>query len=188
MIATHALLLATLTAVPAAAASAQQTPGVQELLPPSAAGRTVLPGHDHSGPDSDALLRIEQRLRCTCGCGLDPHTCQFQMQCGTSPVWSERIMAELERGREEEVILAGFVSDFGSRVLMAPPAEGFNWLGYLLPWAAVLAAGSAIGAYFWRRETPDPAPAGEGREVSPEEWARLREQIRRIEEEEFPEI
>lgn len=186
MITVRTLLLATLLA--AVPVSAQETPGVFETLPPSAAGRTVLPGHDHSIPRADALLRVEQKLRCTCGCGLDPHTCQFQMQCGTSPVWSERIMAELEEGREEDVILAGFVSDFGAQVLMAPAAEGFNLVGYLLPWMAVLVAGSALGVFFWRRETPEPALAHDAPDVSPEDWDRLQEQIRRIEEEEFPEI
>jgi cytochrome c-type biogenesis protein CcmH/NrfF len=102
-------------------------------------------GHYHDGELGEKLLVVEKALKCNCGCGLDVHSCQFQMQCGTSPVWSERIRASLEAGQDVETIQASFVSQFGPTVLMAPPPEGFNLVGYFLPAFAIVAAGMLVG-------------------------------------------
>ena len=102
-------------------------------------------GHYHEGEVGEKLLALESNFKCSCGCGLDAHTCQFQMQCGTSPVWSQRIRESLERGETVEAIEASFVADFGKTVLMLPPAEGFNLVGYFLPVFAIVTAGMLIG-------------------------------------------
>lgn len=102
-------------------------------------------GHFHEGELGEKLMVLETALKCNCGCGLDVHSCQFQMQCGTSPVWSRRIREALEAGESVEVIQAGFVADFGTEVLLLPPAEGFNLVGYFLPAIAILAGGMLVG-------------------------------------------
>jgi len=112
---------------------------------PDSAMDPALTGHVHSGEMGAMSLILEQNLRCNCSCGLDTHSCQFQMQCGTSPVWAERIRRSLAAGDSPEVIEASFVADFGATVLMAPPAEGFNLVGYFLPSVAIIAAGVLIG-------------------------------------------
>ena len=142
-------------------------------------------GHFHQGELGEKYLLIEQRLKCNCGCGLDVHSCQFQMQCGTSPVWSARIRESLERGMTQEEIEAAFVAEYGPSVLMAPPAEGFNLVGYLLPSFAIVAAGALIGLFVIRRRPGREAPAPVT-ELSEEAEARLREEMRRIEEAESP--
>ncbi len=71
-------------------------------------------GHYHEGELGDKLMILESALKCSCGCGLDVHSCQFQMQCGTSPAWSQRIRASLEAGESVEAIQAGFVAEFGT--------------------------------------------------------------------------
>jgi cytochrome c-type biogenesis protein CcmH/NrfF len=101
--------------------------------------------HYHDDELGAKLLVVEKALKCNCGCGLDAHSCQFQMQCGTSPVWTERIRASLEAGQDVETIKAGFVSQYGPTVLIAPPAEGFNLVGYLLPAFAIVMAGTLVG-------------------------------------------
>lgn len=144
-----------------------------------------LEGHFHDGPLGQKYLLVEQSLKCNCGCGLDVHSCQFQMQCGTSPVWSARIRRELNDGMTPEAIKAGFVSEFGETVLMAPPAEGFNLLAYLLPGTAILAAGVLVGLVAKggaaRREELVPVV-----DVSDEEQARLADAMKRLEESESP--
>lgn len=143
-------------------------------------------GHFHEGELGEKYLMIEQDLKCNCGCGLDVHSCQFQMQCGTSPVWSQRIRTELEQGMTPEAIEAGFVAEFGPTVLMAPPAEGFNLVGYLLPSVAILTAGMLVGLLVrggLGREDEDMEPI---RELSDEDAVRLREEMRRMEEAESP--
>ena len=52
-------------------------------------------GHFHVGEIGERLFSAEERIKCNCGCGFDVHTCQFQMQCGVSPSWTQRIICLL---------------------------------------------------------------------------------------------
>ena len=139
--------------------------------------------HTHPPPHGEASLRLERALRCSCGCLMDLHLCQAQMQCGISPVWSERIQQLLEKGESEEVILAGFASEFGPSVLMVLPLEGFNWVGYLLPWVGVLTGAAGLGVVL-RTRVPQSDPIRGRNEVSPEEWERIQEELDWMKEEE----
>ena len=141
-------------------------------------------GHVHEGELGEKLLIVETALKCNCGCGLDVHSCQFQMMCGTSPVWSARIRRALESGEEIEAIKASFVADFGTQVLMSPPAEGFNLLGYLMPGFAILSAGALVGLLARGRATQQGlAPV---QALTDEDSARLRAAMRQLDEAESP--
>jgi cytochrome c-type biogenesis protein CcmH/NrfF len=143
----------------------------------------VTAGHTHEGELGELYLAIEHNIRCDCGCGLDVHSCQFQMQCGTSPGWSERIRQSLEAGQTREAIEASFVADFGRTVLMTPPAEGFNLVGYFLPGIAIITAGMLIGLIVRRgpgREEFAPVTLGQ------EDEERLRAAMRKLDEAESP--
>ena len=154
---------------------------------PSHAGfdpNAPLGGHYHEGELGDKLLGLESELKCNCGCGLDLHSCQFQMQCGVSPVWSKRIRDALESGETVEAVEAGFVADFGTTVLLAPPPEGFNLVGYLLPAVAILGAGMLLGML--ARGGSVPGEYVPVTEPSDEDLARLREEMRKLDEAESP--
>ncbi len=141
-------------------------------------------GHYHGGLVGDQLLVVERSLKCNCSCGLDVHSCQFQMQCGTSPGWSERIRLDLEAGQTPEAIQAGFVADFGTQVLMLPPPEGFNLLGYFLPAATILVAGALIGLVArggMKRERLAPVT-----EIDDEDAERLRTEMQKLDQAESP--
>jgi cytochrome c-type biogenesis protein CcmH/NrfF len=141
-------------------------------------------GHFHEGELGEKLMLVETSLKCQCGCGLDVHSCQFQMQCGESPVWSLRIRESLERGESVEAIRAGFVSEFGTEVLMLPPAEGFNILGYLLPAVAILTAGMFVGVI--ARGNSTRARLAPVEQVSDAEEERLRAAMRKLDADESP--
>ena len=187
------LITVVLSAALAAPVSAQMDleGRVPAALPPVAGAQVPdsekLVGHFHTGPLGRKYLLVEQSLRCNCGCGLDIHSCQFQMQCGTSPAWSRYVRDELNAGQSPDVIKAAFVSTFGETVLMAPPATGFNLVGYLLPGFAILAAGALVGLVIRggagrhpEVATVDPA------ELSPEDQARLDAEMKRLEQAESP--
>ena len=141
-------------------------------------------GHYHEGLIGEQLLIVERSLKCLCSCGLDVHSCQFQMQCADSPVWSARIRRDLEAGQSVEAIQASFVADFGGRVLMEPPAEGFNLLGYFLPATVILAAGALIGLVARGRMTRDHlAPVTE---IDDQDAERLRTEMQKLDEAESP--
>ena len=141
-------------------------------------------GHYHEGEVGEKLLALESNFKCSCGCGLDVHTCQFQMQCGTSPVWSLRIRESLERGETVEAIEASFVADFGKTVLLLPPAEGFNLVGYFLPVFAIVTAGMLIGLLIrggMLREDLVPVE-----DLSADEAEKLRQAMKKLDELESP--
>ena len=141
-------------------------------------------GHYHLGEIGETWLGIEYNVRCNCSCGLDVHSCQFQMQCDVSPGWSQRIIRSLEAGESVEVIEAGFVSDFGGTVLMSPPARGFNLVGYFLPSVAIIGAGMLIGLIARGGQTRT-ATTGV-RELGEEDTERLRAAMRQLDESEGP--
>lgn len=180
---TLALLSASALAFAGAAPLAGQSTGpVHEGYDPNMTAQVG--GHYHEGELGEKLMILESALKCDCGCGLDVHSCQFQMQCGTSPVWSARIRDALERGESVEAIQASFVADFGTEVLMMPPPEGFNLLGYFLPAMAILAAGALVGMIARGNSTRE-AMVAVG-ELSEAEEARLREAMRKLDEDESP--
>lgn len=145
----------------------------------------VIGGHFHVGELGEVGLLIERNIRCNCGCNLDVHSCQFQMQCGISPGWSERIRQSLEAGQSREAIEASFVADFGRTVLMTPPAEGFNLVGYFLPAVAIITAGMLIGLVVRRGASyrPGLAPVTD---LDDEDAERLRSAMRKLDETEGP--
>jgi cytochrome c-type biogenesis protein CcmH/NrfF len=190
---TRLVIAVVLASALAAPVGAQMTAEGQVPAAPQRTGLTPVPdsekivGHFHHGPLGQKYLLIEQSLRCNCGCGLDVHSCQFQMQCGTSPVWSEYIRDQLNAGQSPDVIKASFVSEFGESVLMAPPASGFNLVGYLLPGLAIIAAGALVGLVVRGGATRHPQPVTIApEEISPEDQARLDAELKRLERSESP--
>ncbi len=164
----------------AASASAQSTGPSHAGYDPNA----TIGGHYHEGELGEKLMVLESALKCNCGCGLDVHSCQFQMQCGTSPVWSQRIRESLEAGESVEAIQASFVAQFGTEVLMLPPPEGFNLLGYLLPGMAILTAGVFVGVI--ARGNATRASLAPAHEVSDADEARLRAAMQKLDADESP--
>lgn len=141
-------------------------------------------GHYHEGLTGEQWLLVERSIKCLCGCGLDVHSCQFQMQCDTSPGWSQRIREELEAGWSADDIQARFAADYGTQVLMAPPPEGFNLVGYFLPAVTILAAGALITMLARgqiRRAGPAPVT-----NVPDEDAERLRAEWQKLDEMERP--
>jgi cytochrome c-type biogenesis protein CcmH/NrfF len=166
--------------VPAAHAAAQSTGPVHTGYDPTA----PVGGHFHEGLTGEQWLIIERSLKCLCSCNLDLHSCQFQMQCAYSPDWSQRIRQELEAGWAAEDIQAGFVADYGTQVLMAPPPEGFNLLGYFLPAVTILAAGvliTLVARGNMKRAGPAPVTP-----VADEDAERLRAEWQKLDEAERP--
>ncbi|MGD8872936.1 MAG: cytochrome c-type biogenesis protein CcmH [Gemmatimonadota bacterium] len=161
-------------------AQSQASPAERGFDPMHPAG-----GHYHVGEIGQKWLEVEQSIRCNCSCNLDVHTCQFQMQCDTSPGWSKRMYQELEAGETIEAIQAGFVADFGGTALMSPPAEGFNLVGYFLPSIAIVTAGMLIGLIVRARAgTRDhTAPL---RELNEDDALKLRDALRKLDEAEGP--
>ncbi|HET9275676.1 MAG TPA: cytochrome c-type biogenesis protein CcmH [Gemmatimonadales bacterium] len=156
--------LASLAVRPAAAQDSagpavRAAPGSDRLFRPDA----VQQRSEATAADNDAEIQaLERRLKCVCGCNLDIYTCRTtDFTCTYSPELHREVLALREAGKTPDQIVDAFVAKHGEQILMAPPAEGFNLAGYLVPGAALLAAGSVLAMVLIRRSRmPAVAAAG----------------------------
>jgi cytochrome c-type biogenesis protein CcmH len=123
--------------------------------------------------DRDAL---ERRLACPCPCTLDVFTCRTSMPCEFSPAIHRDVMALVEGGYAAEEIIDAFVAAYGEAILLLPRKQGFNWAGYLTPFAAIGGGAVLILSLLrtWRRQAVT-AGAADARplDATPDELARL---------------
>src|SRR5689334_17883982 len=147
-------------------------------LPPKPGARVVV-----SAAERDAL---EHRIRCQCGCTLDVYTCRTtDFSCQVSPSMHRDVMALVSGGYSAQEIIESFVGTYGERVLMAPPANGFNLLGWVAPFIALGGGAVLVVAALrrWQRPAPRLAVAQPTRGARPDgatddELARLDAAVR----------
>src|SRR5437867_401578 len=136
--------------------------------------------------DTDAHIQaIEKKLRCSCGCGLDIYTCRTtDFQCTYSPALHKDVLRLAGQGKTAQQIIDEFVKQYGEVALMAPPKEGFNLAGYLLPGFAIIVAGFFLVRTLrrWTRDAEAAAPgtAATPPQGTPEELERLRRELDRL--------
>ncbi len=126
----------------------------------------------------------ERRLSCPCPCTLDVFTCRTSMPCGFSPRMHSDVVSLSAGGYTEQEILDAFEAEYGEVVLMSPRKAGFNLVGWLAPFLAILTGGILIFWLLrgWRR--PEGAPAIDPAvrrlptDATPEELARLDRAVR----------
>ena len=91
------------------------------------------------------VLRVTDNIVCTCGC---PPTVVSACSCGRAGEMNREVRGKLEAGESDEEIYDFYVAQFGAQVLAAPRAEGFNLLGWIMPFVALgLGAGVVVAAY-----------------------------------------
>jgi cytochrome c-type biogenesis protein CcmH len=108
--------------------------------------------------DPDARFRdLGHRMMCTCGCGQILLECNH-VGCTTSDKMRNQLVAALDKGNNDDLILQGFVQDYGPTVIAAPTTTGFNRLAWIMPFV-VLAGGITLVTYIVRLWKNRPAPA-----------------------------
>ena len=98
---------------------------------------SALPARAQGPSIDDEVNRIAKNLYCP----VCPNT-PLDV-CGTQACinWRAEIKTMLQSGKTEQQIRDTFVAKYGPQVLGAPPAEGFNWLAYvMIPAVIVLGA------------------------------------------------
>jgi cytochrome c-type biogenesis protein CcmH len=125
---------------------------------------------------------LEHHISCPCPCTLDVFTCRTSMPCGFSPALHRDIMGLVEGGYSAQEIIDAFVGTYGEQILMQPEKQGFNWAGYLMPFAVIGAGGAGILSLLrrWHRAaTPQQGTTPLPVEATPDELARLEAELRR---------
>ena len=103
-------------------------------------------------PTLDQINAVARELYCPLCNGVRLDTCEL-LACEQM---RQVIAGKLVQGVPKEQIKADFVAQYGPVVLGEPPRAGLNWLGWILPIAALL-AGAGWLIYTARRWTRPPA-------------------------------
>jgi cytochrome c-type biogenesis protein CcmH len=117
---------------------------------------------------------IEEALTCQCGCGLTVHSCNH-LQCPSGEPMKEDIRRRIGLGESRDTILAAFAAKYGEKVLSSPTMQGFNWLAWITPFAALIVAGTILVVVVRSRvrQAAVAAPAGGAPPVDSGARARL---------------
>jgi|SRR5271166_4420167 len=114
-----------------------------------------------AGDDSARFKDLGHRMMCTCGCGQILLECNH-VGCQSSDKMRDQLQAALDKGgsNSDDLILQGFVQEYGPTVIAAPTATGFNRVAWIMPFL-VLALGISFAVYIVRswKNRPEPALA-----------------------------
>jgi cytochrome c-type biogenesis protein CcmH/NrfF len=114
-----------------------------------------------AGPaNTDARFKdLGHRMMCTCGCGQILLECNH-VGCQSSDKMRNQLQAALDKGDNDDLILQGFVQEYGPTVIAAPTAKGFNKIAWIMPFV-VLAAGIVFVTWVVRawKNRPEPVLA-----------------------------
>ncbi|HEY1264064.1 MAG TPA: cytochrome c-type biogenesis protein CcmH [Terriglobales bacterium] len=132
-------------------------------------------GDDVSGRFSS----LGHRMMCVCGCNQILLECNH-VGCAYSDKMRSELMAALQRGDNDDLVMQAFVQNYGTTVIAAPTTTGFNRVAWIMPYLA-LVLGLATVYFVVRAWKMRPAPAlADG--ISPAagpELDRFREQARK---------
>ncbi len=131
-----------------------------------------------AGDETSRFNDLGHRMMCVCGCSQILLECNH-VGCSYSDRMRAELMAGLDRGDNDDLILQSFVQKYGTTVIAAPAKTGFGRLAWIMPFLAM-----ALGVFatvvlvrVWRNKPPDP-PSG-APPVSGAELDRFRNQARR---------
>lgn len=135
-----------------------------------------------------AFRRITNKVLCQCGsCSFTALSCNH-LNCSSAGYIRRVVRDSLAEGKSEEIILAGFVEQYGPKVLPEPPRQGFSILAWVMPFVALALGG--LGVMFaltrlLRRPAlaadapPEAELSGQELEATPEMIEKYRDQIER---------
>jgi cytochrome c-type biogenesis protein CcmH/NrfF len=128
--------------------------------------------------DEDARFKdLGHHMMCVCGCSQVLLECNH-VGCQYSDRMRTELIAALDRGDNDDLVLQSFVQKYGTTVVAAPATTGFGRVAWVMPFVALL-AGIATLIFIvraWKmRPTPalaDGIPPARGAELE-----RLRDQV-----------
>jgi cytochrome c-type biogenesis protein CcmH len=128
--------------------------------------------------DEDARFKdLGHHMMCVCGCSQVLLECNH-VGCQYSDRMRTELVAALDRGDNDDLILQSFVQKYGTTVVAAPATTGFGRVAWVMPFVALLAgiATLILIVRAWKmRPTPalaDGIPPARGAELE-----RLRDQV-----------
>jgi cytochrome c-type biogenesis protein CcmH/NrfF len=115
-----------------------------------------------------AFRRVSNRLLCQCGCSYMVLSCNH-VDCSSATFIRRTIQTKLAAGQSEDAIVAGFIDQYGPRILPEPPRKGFSLSAWVMPFAVLILGGAFLSYFLWHwKFRSQLAQAGVGSE-NPEE-------------------
>lgn len=133
------------------------------------------------------IVELEERVKCNCGCAHSIYVCRTtDFNCGYWQALHAEIIDMVKAEMTADEIVEAYAAKYGTEFLMAPPPEGFNVMGYVLPGAVISLVGAVILWILARRHQMAPAmveghPATALDDLAPEDRERLEAALREIE-------
>jgi cytochrome c-type biogenesis protein CcmH/NrfF len=129
-----------------------------------------------ANPSPEARFNdLGHKLMCKCGCNQILLECNH-VGCSYSSKMRDELAAGLQRGDNDDLILQGFVQEYGATVLAAPTTTGFNRVAWIMPGVALLFALTLVTLIVrkWKFKV---APVG-AQDLSQEELSEFRKRAR----------
>ena len=130
----------------------------------------LLPAAAATPATQEALDAVTAKLICDCGCN---NLTIKECTCGKADRVRAEVQARLDSGQTPAQIVSAYVDEYGEQILAAPTTQGFNLVGWIAPFAALLLAAAFLVLVLrrWARvpwhEAPL-APAGPGTPRAPD--------------------
>ena len=140
----------------------------------SALAVSALPAHAQGPNLDDETNRLAKSLYCPVCPNTPLDVCNTQ----ACVQWRAQIKEMLTSGKSEQQIRDYFVSQYGDRVLGAPPAQGFNWLAYILPVVGVIFGGTVAWFALRNRLARSADASPEAMPISSEYADRIEEELK----------
>jgi len=124
----------------------------------------------------ERVARLGKKLLCLCGCNQILVECNHR-NCPFSGPAIATLRQAVRRYESDDLAIQAMIQQYGTAVLAAPPAQGFNLAAWITPFAAT-AGGLALIAVLLRRWSRRWAAAPATEATLPEDPA-WRERVRR---------
>ena len=126
---------------------------------------------------AERFNKVSDDLICQCGCNMGLRVCNHE-NCPSAIPMRHEIEEKLQAGASDDSIAAGFVKEFGDKVLAEPPATGFNLAAYVMPGFAVLIGLFIVATFATRWSNKRRLSAAPAAPVDPEIRERIERELR----------
>jgi cytochrome c-type biogenesis protein CcmH len=110
---------------------------------------------------NERMRELTPRFMCVCGgCNQVLMNCNH-VGCPSREAMLKDIGKRVDQGDSNDGVVEYFIDKYGTSVLSAPPASGFNLTAWVMPFAA-LGVGLVVAILFLRRFRAAQAPAAAG--------------------------
>jgi len=121
-----------------------------------------------AGDETARFNDLGHRMMCVCGCSQILLECNH-VGCSYSDRMRAELMAGLDKGDNDDLILQSFVQKYGTVVIAAPTTTGFNRIAWIMPFLALIMGVTAtvLLVRAWRNR-PAVLPSGAAPVTGPE--------------------